>query len=125
MATITIIEDDEHIAELLAFMIEREGHVAEVFGDGDSAQRHIASAPAPALVLLDAMLPYRDGLALLTEIRTSATWKATPVVMLTARSLESDIVRALDLGANDYVVKPFQPQELLARVRRFVRGSGA
>ena len=125
MAAISIIEDDEHIAELLAFMMRREGHSVSILADGEAAHLHIESEPAPALVLLDAMLPYRDGLALLSEIRASATWATTPVVMLTARSLETDIVRALERGANDYVVKPFQPQELLARVRRFVRPSAA
>ncbi len=124
MAMIAIIEDDEHIAELLSFMLEREGHEVRVVPDGRLAQQAIAG-PAPDLVLLDAMLPYRDGLSLLADMRGSAGWRGVPVVMLTAKSLERDIVRALEAGANDYVVKPFQPQELLARVRRFVRAPAA
>lgn len=121
MANILVIEDDDNIAELLAFMLEREGHQVQVIGDGEQARRHIAAQAAPALVLLDAMLPQRDGLALLADMRGNPVWSTTPVVMLTAKSLERDIVRALEAGANDYVVKPFQPQELLARVRRLVR----
>lgn len=121
MANILVVEDDDNIAELLAFMLERENHQVQVIGDGEQARRHIASQAPPALVVLDAMLPQRDGLALLGDMRGNPAWAATPVVMLTAKSLERDIVRALEAGANDYVVKPFQPQELLARVRRLVR----
>ena len=66
------------------------------------------------------MLPYRDGLALLADMRGLDPWKGIPVIMLTAKSLERDIVRALEIGANDYVLKPFQPQELMARVRRLL-----
>ncbi|HEY1394114.1 MAG TPA: response regulator transcription factor [Methylibium sp.] len=121
MPVVLVIEDDDNIAQLLEFMLEREGYAVKTLADGQVASRHIASEPAPALVLLDSMLPYRDGVALLGEIRARAEWAATPVLMLTAKSLERDIVRALDAGANDYVVKPFQPQELMARVRRLVR----
>ena len=125
MARILVVEDDDHIAELLAFMLEREGHAVEVLRDGEAARRHIESQPPPALVLLDMMLPYRDGLSLLGDLRALPAWRTTPVLMLTARSLEGDIVRALEAGASDYVVKPFQPRELLARVRRLVAGGAA
>lgn len=121
MAQILVVEDDSNIAQLLEFMLEREGHATTLLVDGEAAARHIASGAAPDLVLLDAMLPYRDGLSLLGAIRASESWRRVPVLMLTARSLERDIVQALEAGASDYVVKPFQPQELLARVRRFVR----
>ena len=120
MASILIIEDDESIGELLKFMVEREGHAAELLTDGESARRRILTTTAPALVLLDAMLPYRDGLTLLADMRALDQWRAVPVIMLTAKSLERDIVRALEAGANDYVIKPFQPQELMARVRRLL-----
>jgi DNA-binding response OmpR family regulator len=125
MASVLVVEDDDNIAQLLQFMLEREGHAVTVLADGELALRHIATEAAPQLVLLDAMLPYHDGLTLLREMRALPDWSAVPVVMLTARSLESDIVRALEAGANDYVVKPFQPQELLARVRRLVRGAAS
>lgn len=121
MADILVVEDDEHIAQLLGFMLEREGHRVIHRADGEAAYQHVLAEVPPALVLLDAMLPYRDGLALLAEMRARTAWARVPVLMLTARSLEKDIVHALEAGANDYVVKPFQPQELLARVRRYVR----
>lgn len=123
MAAILVIEDDDNIAQLLEFMLQREGHSVQILGDGEAARRHIVSQPPPALVLLDSMLPYRDGMALLGDLRSQPGWEAVPVVMLTAKSLERDIVRALEAGASDYVIKPFQPQELLARVRRYVRGA--
>ncbi len=124
MASILIIEDDLSIADLLTFMVEREGHRAETLADGEVARRHILVAVAPDLVLLDAMLPYRDGVALLADMRGRPEWKKVPVIMLTAKSLERDIVRALESGADDYVIKPFQPQELMARIKRLL-GAGA
>lgn len=120
MASILIVEDDDNIAELLQFMVEREGHQAQRFADGEAAYQHITAAQPPNLVLLDAMLPYRDGLSLLSTLRSQPAWRSVPVVMLTARSLERDVVTALDAGASDYVIKPFQPHELLARVRRLL-----
>jgi two-component system alkaline phosphatase synthesis response regulator PhoP len=122
MAAILVIEDDDNIAQLLEFMLEREGHTVQILPDGEVARSHVATQAPPALVLLDSMLPYRDGMALLGDVRAQPGWGVVPVIMLTAKSLERDIVRALEAGASDYVVKPFQPQELLARVRRFVRG---
>lgn len=123
MASILVIEDDDNIAQLLEFMLAREGHAVQILADGETARRHIVAQAPPALVLLDSMLPYRDGMALLGDMRAQPGWGTVPVIMLTAKSLERDIVRALEAGASDYVVKPFQPQELLARVRRYVRGA--
>ena len=120
MASILVVEDDSNITSLLEFMFEREGHAVTLLADGEVAYRHIISKPAPDLVLLDSMLPYRDGLRLLGVLRAQPGWASVPVVMLTARSLERDIVTALDAGANDYVIKPFQPHELLARARRLL-----
>lgn len=125
MAAILVVEDDDNIASLLQFMLEREGHQVTLLPDGEAAHRHITTQAAPALVLLDSMLPYRDGLSLLKTLRAQAGWTTVPVVMLTARSLERDIVSALDAGASDYVIKPFQPHELLARVRRLVAAGAA
>jgi DNA-binding response OmpR family regulator len=81
----------------------------------------VASAPAPDLVLLDVMLPYVDGFEIIKLIRAQEGWQATPVLMLTAKNTERDTVRALDAGASDFIIKPFQPQELLARLRRFLK----
>ncbi len=116
-----VVEDDDQIAYLLRFILEREGFKVEVASDGRVAQNLIINAPPPALVLLDVMLPYLDGYQLLAAIRAKEGWETVPVLMLTAKSQEKDIVRALDSGAADYMVKPFKPDELCSRVRRLVK----
>ncbi len=122
METVLIIEDDEHIAGLLKFLLDRHGFETRMASDGRAAKALIASTDtAPGLILLDVMLPYHDGFELMQAIRQKPDWQQVPVIMLTAKSMERDIVRAFDAGANDYIVKPFQPTELLARLRRFLR----
>ncbi|MNC92008.1 Transcriptional regulatory protein TcrA [compost metagenome] len=85
--------------------------------DGRAAEKLIDTLAPPAIVTLDVMLPHADGYELLARIRARPGWEAVPVILLTARSQAKDIVRALDAGANDYLVKPFKPDELRARVR--------
>ncbi|HET8903624.1 MAG TPA: response regulator transcription factor [Saccharospirillum sp.] len=119
---ILMVEDDEDIAFLIRFLLERNGYKVRHMADGRLAQAAIeAAGPPPALALLDIMLPYRDGIELLQTIRSLDSWQNTPVLMLTAKAGENDIVRALEIGADDYVLKPFQPDELLARIRRMLR----
>lgn len=115
------MEDDEHISHLLKFMLQREKYTVHLARDGREAKQFIENNAPPDLVLLDVMLPFFDGFALVALLRQQAAWKTTPVIMLTAKTQEQDIVRALHAGANDYILKPFQPAELLARVRRFSR----
>ncbi|MBX9905760.1 MAG: response regulator transcription factor [Burkholderiales bacterium] len=117
-----VVEDDDQIAYLLRFILEREGYRVELAADGRAAQVLIGSMQPPALAMLDVMLPHVDGYQLLGMIRALKTWQAVPVLMLTAKSQEKDIVRALDAGASDYLVKPFKPDELRARIKRMVRG---
>ncbi len=124
MDTVLIIEDDEHISGLLKFLLERHGFETRMAADGRAADQLIAAtSEPPGLILLDVMLPYHDGFELMRTIRQKSGWEQVPVIMLTAKSMERDIVRAFDAGANDYIVKPFQPTELLARLRRFIRVS--
>jgi two-component system alkaline phosphatase synthesis response regulator PhoP len=118
---VLIVEDDAHIAHLLEFLLQRAGYRVALARDGRAAQAYIQAQPAPAVVLLDVMLPFIDGIQLVGQLRAQAGWETVPVVMLTAKAQERDIVRALDAGASDYIVKPFQPDELLARLRRFLR----
>jgi len=119
--SILIVEDDDAIAQVLRFMLERQAYHVTHMADGRAASTHIASSAPPDLVLLDVMLPYVDGFALMAQIRAQPAWRDVPVLMLTAKNAEADTVRGLDAGANDFVVKPFQPQELLARVKRFLK----
>jgi DNA-binding response OmpR family regulator len=103
-------------------MLQRQGYQVVHLSDGRAAIRHVESAATPPdLVLLDVMLPYVDGFEIVRQIRARAEWTFVPVLMLTAKNTERDSVRALDAGANDFVIKPFQPNELLARVRRFLK----
>ena len=119
--TILIVEDDEDMVTLLQFLLEREGYQAVVATEGRQARTLIETLSPPRLVLLDVMLPYHNGFELVTYIRSKEPWHGVPIVMLTADSAERDIVRALDAGASDYVVKPFNPKELMARLRRFLK----
>lgn len=118
-----VVEDDGQIAYLLRFILEREGFKVEAAADGRLAHELIMKGPTPALVLLDLMLPFMDGYQLLAAIRAKEGWESVPVLMLTAKSQEKDIVRALDSGAADYMVKPFRPDELRSRIRRLVKES--
>lgn len=120
-----VVEDDELIAHVLVHLLTREGYKVQRCADGRNAQQTIEQATEPpGLILLDVMLPYVDGFELIHVIREQMHWTNVPIIMLTAKQQEHDIVRALDAGATDYVVKPFQPNELMARLRRFLRKKG-
>lgn len=116
-----LVEDDQDIAMLVDFILRREGFEVERCADGRQAKARIGQAPVPDVAVLDVMLPYVDGFELIEMIRANPTWCAVPLLMLTAQSREEEIIRALDAGANDYVVKPFQPEVLKARLRRLRR----
>ena len=115
-----VIEDNEHIAYLLEFMLRRASYDVTCVSNGRDARAAIENIEPVDIVLLDLMLPYVSGYQLISEIRENADWQHVPIVVLSAKVLEDDVVRALDLGANDYVTKPYRPQELLARLRRAV-----
>lgn len=115
-----LVEDDPDLALLLQFILAREGYRVELCSDGRMAKARIAQPP-PQLVVLDIMLPYIDGFELIGLMRARSEWDAVPILVLTAQSRDYDIARALDGGADDYVLKPFQPEELKARLRRLRR----
>jgi two-component system, OmpR family, alkaline phosphatase synthesis response regulator PhoP len=119
--SVIIVEDDAHIAYLLAYLAQKEGFSVEQIADGRSANERLARPPVPELVLLDVMLPYADGFELLANIRATRGWERVPVIIVTAKVHEQDAVRALALGADDYLTKPFSPAELVARMRRRLR----
>lgn len=120
---VLMIEDEEDVAYIVRYLLERHGFVVEQASDGRQALDRIENSQPPTLVLMDIMLPYHDGLELTERLRAQPGWEQVPVLMLTAKAREADIVRALELGADDYVTKPFQPEELLARIRRLLRRS--
>lgn len=117
MALILIVEDDAMISDIVAYNLNREGFSTIVAADGESGLK-IAEESSPDLVLLDIMLPGMDGFEVLKRIRASST---VPVLMLTARESEDDRVDGLELGADDYIVKPFSVRELISRVRANLR----
>jgi two-component system phosphate regulon response regulator PhoB len=119
-AKVLIIEDDAEIQELLSFSLAKEGWTLIAARDGESGLKALSSAN-PDCVVLDIMLPGIDGLEVLRRIKTEASWKRLPVIMTTARGEETDIVTGLELGADDYVVKPYSPKVLAARIRAALR----
>jgi DNA-binding response OmpR family regulator len=114
---ILIVEDDPDVIRVARAYLEREGFTVETAQDG-LAGLHAALERPPTLIVLDWMLPHLDGLAFLERLRKA---QRTPVIMLTARTEESDRVVGLELGADDYIPKPFSPRELVARVRAVLR----
>ena len=118
---ILIVEDDRDIRDLLADFLKREGFAVEVAEDGASADRILARM-APDLIVLDLMLPGEDGLSICRRLRARG---ATPILMLTAKNDDIDRIVGLELGADDYLGKPFNPRELLARIRAILRRSEA
>lgn len=114
-----VVEDDDLIGHLLKFILERAGYRVDRAVDGRQAQEYITTQPAPAIALLDMMLPFIDGLELIRLVRSQAGWEGVPALMLSAKSQERDIQQALEAGADDYIVKPFQPADLLERLRAF------
>jgi DNA-binding response OmpR family regulator len=115
--TVLVVDDEEIVREVVVRYLEREGYRTLEASDGDEARRLI-ERDAPSLVVLDLMLPGTDGLALCRWIRSRGE---LPVIMLTARAEETDRIVGLELGADDYVTKPFSPRELAARVRTVLR----
>ena len=120
-ARVLVVEDDRTVAEVVTRYLEREGFAVETVGDGPDALAR-AHVQAPDLVVLDIMLPGLDGLEVCRRLRSRAP---VPVVMLTARGSEEDRVLGLELGADDYVSKPFSPRELTARVKAVLRRARA
>jgi two-component system, OmpR family, phosphate regulon response regulator PhoB len=117
---ILIVEDESSIAELISVNLRHNGFQPIWAMDAESAQRELDEI-LPDVILLDWMLPGESGLTLARRWRASARTKAVPILMLTARGDEADRVAGLDAGADDYIVKPFSPRELLARIRAVLR----
>jgi len=117
--TVLVVDDEKALADGLKFNLEHEGYAVEVLNDGDSAVHRLSGPDAVSLCLLDIMMPGRSGLDVLEELRDAGD--RTPIILLTAKSQPEDKVRGLELGADDYVTKPFGLPELLARIRAVLR----
>lgn len=117
MTLIMVVDDDQDLAEMLAIVLTGEGMEVDLVGRGDEVMEIFRATP-PDLVLLDIMLPGIDGIEVCKQIRAESM---VPIVMLTAKGETTDIVKGLEFGADDYIVKPFQPGELIARIKTRLR----
>lgn len=117
---ILVVEDEEDILELLRYNLNKEGYGVTGVLSGEEALRAARSTP-PNLIVLDLMLPGMDGLTVCRELKMDAKTREVPIIILTAKGEEADIVAGLELGADDYVIKPFSPRVLLARLRAVLR----
>jgi two-component system phosphate regulon response regulator PhoB len=122
--SILIIEDEEDIAELIRYNLEREGYRV-VHAESGERGLEMVRRQRPDLVLLDLMLPGIDGLEVCKRVRADVAGAQTPIIMVTARGEEADVVTGLELGAEDYLTKPFSPRVLVARVRAVLRRRGS
>jgi DNA-binding response OmpR family regulator len=120
MTKILVVDDEEHIRQLVTMYLAKEGFQVETAADGRAALQRI-NAVKPDLVVLDLMLPEIDGWSVCKELRRSPVTESLPIIMLTARDDLIDRVLGLELGADDYLTKPFNPRELVARVRAVLR----
>lgn len=121
---IYLLEDDDSIRELVTYTLNSQGMEAEGFARPSQFWKAL-NQRMPSLVLLDIMLPEEDGMAILKKLRNSAVTKNIRVIMLTAKGSEYDIVRGLDVGADDYIPKPFRMMELISRIRALMRRTSA
>ncbi len=117
---ILVVDDEEDILELVRYNLSREGYAVKCAVSGEDAWR-IINAEAVDLLVLDLMLPGMDGMELTRRLKSASRTQALPIVMLSAKGEEADIVTGLELGADDYIAKPFSPRVLLARVRSVLR----
>jgi DNA-binding response OmpR family regulator len=117
---VLVIEDDPTISSLIEFRLKREGYAIAKAVDGHAAMAAFAGEVIPNLVVMDVMMPFHDGYELLSNLRSRESWKHVPVIMLTSMSREEDILKGLEMGATDYMIKPFRPAELSARVKSLI-----
>jgi two-component system, OmpR family, alkaline phosphatase synthesis response regulator PhoP len=120
VSRVLIVEDEKDIADLITRYLEKAGHSVEALASGSAVLPRVRAAPPDAIVL-DLMLPGMDGLLVCQALRSDPATAAIPIIMLTARGEETDRIAGLELGADDYVTKPFSPKELAARVAAILR----
>jgi DNA-binding response OmpR family regulator len=122
MSRILVLEDDRDIGELVSRYLQKAGYTVELIASGRDGLAAVRERP-PDLVVLDLMLPHVDGLEICRIMRSQEATSAIPIIMLTARAEESERIVGLEIGADDYIAKPFSPNELVARVRAVLRRS--
>jgi DNA-binding response OmpR family regulator len=122
MANVLVIEDDTHIWKMIEYKLKKDKHELTWANDGLKALEILEQIePKPDLILSDIMVPYMDGLQILKKIKANDKLKDIPVIMLTSKAQEKDVVNGLELGAYDYMAKPFSPAELILRVNKALK----
>ncbi len=122
MAKVLVIEDDAHIWKMIEYKLKKEKHDLTWASDGLKAMEAL-EAMKPDLIISDIMVPYMDGIQILKKIKKMDNLKDIPVIMLTSKAQEDDIIRGLELGAQDYMAKPFSPAELILRVNKALKSN--
>jgi DNA-binding response OmpR family regulator len=120
MAKVLVIEDDAHIWKMIEYKLKKEKHDLTWACDGLKAMEALKTMK-PDLIISDIMVPYMDGIQILKKVKTMDDLKDIPVIMLTSKAQEEDIVKGLELGAQDYMAKPFSPAELVLRVNKALK----
>jgi DNA-binding response OmpR family regulator len=116
-----VADDEAKLRELVAFHLETAGHDVTIFPDGQACWQRLQEADQlPGVILTDVMMPHMDGFQLVQRVRDDGNLSEIPIVILTGRGTESDVVRGLEIGANDYLTKPFRSQELIAHIERYL-----
>lgn len=118
---VLIIENDAHVAGIVDLLLKHEDYSTRLIRDGQSASQYINYRNPTKLVIVDLELPYADGYSVLKRIRSNKKWQHVPVVIISKKATEKDIVKCFDLGASDYILRPFLPEELVARINRLIQ----
>jgi len=116
---VIMAEDDKTIARLIIFKLEKEGFKVIHFSNGEGVVEKVVDV-FPDVVILDVMMPIKDGISILREIKGNPKTASVPVIILSARGQENDVVKAMEIGASDYISKPFSPSELMVRIKRVI-----
>ena len=116
---VIMAEDDKTIARLIIFKLEKEGFKVIHFSNGEGVVEKVVDV-FPDVVILDVMMPIKDGISILREIKGNPKTASVPVIILSARGQENDVVKAMEIGASDYISKPFSPSELMVRIKRMI-----
>ena len=119
--SIMFVEDDRIVAELLNHLLTRSGIIVQIAKNGRQAIEILDSQKPANLVLLDIMMPLADGFEVLSKIRSHQNWSEVPAIMLTSKAQKFNIDRAFESGANDYLVKPFKPNDLIQKINRLIK----
>ncbi len=120
LASALVIDDNEDVLYLLRFLLMRDGFVVHSLSTGRDALAYVEDSEPPDIVITDLMLPHVSGFEIITQIRETPKWADVPIIVLSGKVTEADAIRALESGANDYITKPYNPQELSARIKRHV-----